>query len=320
MTIVFLAATVVLGFDDLPKKPHYARPTAMLLQVKGEVVAEGRLGKRRLEQGDFLLPDETVSAAADAEATLVFLKRRESRRLKPGGRATLTRDDCTPADALEKLDAPPKLLPANLTKVREVEVREGGGVGVVRGEKPAGEARVEPLSGTFITSTRPAFRWPGVPKALRYAVELRDAGGQLLWKATTKEAMLAYPEKEKPLAYGLGYRWGVRALLPEDEEKPAVEGSRFTLLFEDEVKEVETVQKLAASDAEEDLLLAAAAFEGYHLHDRALEVFEKLARLRPRVARYHEALANYYEHAGRADRVKEARETAKRLRAGGAGS
>src|SRR5688500_9638954 len=103
MNTLLITAALLLGADD-GRKPLSARPAALVLKVKGEVAAEGRLGaKRRVEAGDLLLPGETVSAAADGEALLIFLVRNERRRLKPGARATLTRDDCDPADAAERL-------------------------------------------------------------------------------------------------------------------------------------------------------------------------------------------------------------------------
>jgi hypothetical protein len=313
MNTLLLAATLVLGADEPPKKPLSARPTALVLKVKGEVVAEGQKGKHRVEIGDFLFPGETVSAAANAEALLVFLLRGESRRLKPGTRTTCTRDDCDPAGATEKLDSTAKLPRRNLTKVREIPVGAGGGVGVFRGDKLLTGPALEPLAGTFVTTTRPAFRWPSVTNAREYLVELRDAGGQLLWKTTAKEPKLAYPEKEKPLQHGLGYLWTVRAALPDDETKLVVEMSRFTLVDEAEEKDLQAVRKLAGSNAEEDLLLAAAAFEGYHLLAEALEVFEKQARLYPKVARHHLALANYLDLTGQPEKAKAARAKAKQL-------
>src|SRR5262245_19105458 len=121
MNTLLLTATILLGLDE-PKKPLSARPTVLVLKVQGEVKAEGRLGRRRVEKGALLLPGETLTAAKDAEATLVFMLRGERRRLKSGARATLTRDDCDPADATEKDAGALKLHRRNLTKVREVEV------------------------------------------------------------------------------------------------------------------------------------------------------------------------------------------------------
>jgi tetratricopeptide (TPR) repeat protein len=309
MNAMLLAALLLPGLAEPPKKPVSARPAVLVLKVKGEVMA----GKRRVEPGDLLLPGETLTTGADAEALLVFLLRNERRRLKPGRTTTLTRDDCRPADAIEKIAGAPRLPRKNLTKVREVEVHEGGGVGVLRGEKSTTESRIEPLFGTFVMSRRPAFTWPAVEKAISYTLELSDNAGQKLWQATTKETKLAFPEKEKSLQYSQGYRWTVKAALPDDELKTVVDGSKFTLLFDGEPRELEPVRKLAESDAEEDLILAAAAYEGYRVHDEALKVFEKLARLNPKSIRYLLALASYYDHAGRPDRAKEAREKAKQL-------
>jgi hypothetical protein len=311
MNTLLLTATLLLGVDDAPKKPLSARPAALVLKVKGTVVAVGRLGKRDVEAGDLLLPGEILSAPNDAEALLVFLVKGERRRLKPGGRTTLTRDDCDPADATEKVGAA-KLSRKNLTKVREVEVREGGGVGVVRGDKPPTEARITPLYGTFVRTDRPIFTWPPVAKVEGYIIELKDGSGRR-WKVTTKEAKLDYPAKEKSLEFGQKYLWTVQAQLPDGDVKTVVEESNFKLLLKGEPEALVEVRKLAESDDAENLLLAAAAYEGYGVHEEALKMFEKLARLQPRVERYQRALARYYEHAGWLDKAKEAQERAKRL-------
>jgi hypothetical protein len=314
MNTLLITASLLLGSDDAPKKqPLSARPAALVLRVKGVVTAQGRGGKRRVEAGDYLLPGETVSAGAGAEALLVFLLKGERRRLEAGGRAVLTRDGCDPPDGLKKLGK--AILPRkNLTRVREVEVREGGGVGVVRGGEPPAEARVTPLYGTFVAATRPSFAWPPVDKAEGYVVELKDGGGKG-WKATTKEAKLNYPAREKPLAFGQKYLWSVKAKLPGGDEKLVVDESNFKVLLEGEDAELGPVRKLAASDDPQDLLLAAAAYEGYGLLDDALKTFEKLAQKQPKVARYQWALARYYRHAGRPDKAKEAEERARKLEA-----
>lgn len=310
MNTLWIAALMVLGSDDAPKKPLAGPPAVLVLKVKGRVEAEGWVGRYPVESGDFLLPGQVVSVAPGAEAVALFLLKRERRRFKPGSRATLTRDGCVPADAVERL-GPAKLPRKNLTKVREIEVREGGGVGVVRG--PHEGPRITPMLGTFVATNRPTFTWPPVDKAEEYIVELKTDGGGRNWKVTTKEAKLTYPEKEKPLTFEKGYVWSVKARLPGGDEKVVVEDSRFTLLFEDELKEMPPLRKLAASDDPSELLLVAAAFEGYRLYDDALTVFEKLGRLEPRAARWQLALYHYYRRAGRPDRAKEAREKAKKL-------
>src|ERR1700730_7587711 len=124
-SLLLLTTTWFLWSADAPQKPVSAGPAAMVLKVKGEVTSQGKGAKRRVDPGDFLLPGETVSAGSDAEALLIFLLPGERRRLKPGSRATLTRDGCEPADAAEMVAGEAKLSRKNLTKVREVEVREG---------------------------------------------------------------------------------------------------------------------------------------------------------------------------------------------------
>ena len=299
-----LIASFLLTFDEAPKKPLSARPTVLVLKVKGVVTVEGRLGKHRVEAGDYLLPGETVSAAADAEALLVFLVKGERRRLKPGGRLTLT------ATAATLLTPPRSSAPPNCrarTSPRSARSRSVRAAALVwvRGGRPTTEARIAPLYGSFITTGRPTLTWPSLDKAESYLVNFSDGGRS--WKVSTKATRLDYPAKEKPLAPGQKYVWSVKALLPGGDEKAVVEESKFVVLSEDERRELEAVRKLAASDDPADLLLAAATYEGYGVLYEALAVFEKLARLQPKVARWQLALARYYRHAGRPDQAKEAR-------------
>jgi hypothetical protein len=284
MNLVLLTVRLLFGADDAPKKPQSARPTAIVIKVKGMVTAKGRDGQRPVGPGEYFLPGETVAAAADAEAMLVFLVPNERRRLRAGASATLTRDGCEPAHAVEPA-GPTKLSRKNLTKVREVEVREGGGVGVLRGGEPTTEARTTPLFGTFILTTRPTFTWPPVARAEAYGVELKDGAGRV-WKVDTREARLDYPAKEKPLQLGQKYLWSVNARLSGGEEKIVVDESNFKLVLKGESEALVPVRKLAESDDAEDLLLAAAAYEGYGVLDEALRVFEKLAQVQRGVACY----------------------------------
>jgi hypothetical protein len=316
MNTLMIAATLLVGLDDAPKKskPLPARPAALVLTVKGEVTAQGKLGKHRVEQGDFLLPGQMLTAAADAEAVMVFLVKGERRKLKPGARATMTRDGCDPADATERLGAA-RLPRKNLTMVREIEVGESGGVGTLRAPPSTTEARVTPLFGTFVMTDRPAFTWPPADRAEGYVLELKDAAGRKLWQASVKEPKLDYPAKEKPLsAEAPKFLWTVKAKLPDGDEKVVVDESNFKVLFKGEGEALAPVRKLADSDDPADLLLAAATYEGYRIYDEALKLFEKLAQKQPKVARYHEALARYYRHAGRLDKAREAQEQANKLR------
>jgi hypothetical protein len=310
MNLVLIATSLLPAADDPVPKPLKGKPAALVVKVQGEVLVEGKRGQRRVEAGDYLLPGQVVTAAANGGAVVVFVPSGERRRLKPGNRATLTRDGCTPADAVE-VTAGPTLPRKNLAKVREVEVSEGGGVGVLRGNRPSSMLRVKPLYGTFLLSDRPAFTWPAVARAAGYVVELKDAGGRSLWKEETREARLDYPEKQKALAQGQKYLWSVRARVPGGEDRLIVDESNFKLLLKGEPEALVGVQKLARGEDPEGLLLAAAAYEGYGAREEALRVFEKLARLQPKVARWQQTLARYYEAAGRADEAKAASARAK---------
>jgi hypothetical protein len=318
MNLLLVSFALVLPREDDTARTSSAHAVAMVLKVQGDVVAEGRRGKRKVEPGDYLLATETIEAQQGAEALLVILARGQCQRLKPGSRAKLTRAGCDPAAAVEPAGNA-RLSHRNLIKVREIEVREGGGVGVLRGpEKLPAEPHVTPIYGTFLLTRRPAFTWPALAQATGYMVELKNAGGQSLWQANTKEPKLPYPADKKALELGLKYVWMVKARMPNDDLKVVIQESTFLMLLPGEPEELADVHRLAESDHVEDLVQAAAAYESYRVQDEALKVLEKLARLQPQVARYQRGLAIYYKRAGRVDEAETARKRAESLEKQGA--
>ena len=56
-----------------------------------------------------------------------------------------------------------------------------------------------------------------------------------------------------------------------------------------------------------------ALYEAHGAYDEALRQYERLAKARPQEPAFQQALANYYERAGRPDLAKAARERAKEL-------
>ena len=295
---------------------------AMVVSTKGNVTLEREGGTaRRLGAMYMLRPGDRLRPGDGVEVVMMFLDDGHRERLKGGVRVEVGEKGCMPAEAIERVVAV-KVPAANLAALRELARSGRGAVGTPRGDKPSVPEAVTPLVGAAILTERPELRWPAVAGAQGYRVEvlLHDGGvGRVLWRAETKEPRLPYPEKQKPLGGGLGYRWRVTALLGEDEERPAVRGGRFFVLSAEDVAELAAVKPLAASKDPADVLLAAAAYEAYGAHGEVLAAFERLAALAPEEGNYQAALANSYEHAGRKDDAARARERAQKLGAVGGG-
>lgn len=310
MVAFLLSAILLLATSaDAP-----APPVAMVLIAKGGVTLErGKDKPRPLRAMDLLFSGDRLRVD-NGEAQMVFLHDGRRERLKPKSQAMIGDKGCTPADAVERLEDA-KLSSSNLESLRDL-ARGRGAVGVLRGDSPATPQVVMPMYGATVLLDRPTLTWTAVPKAEGYHVQLlsgregRDE--RILWRAKTKEPHLAYPEKEKPLTFGLKYRWRVSSVLSEDKEERLVE-SKFLIATEGEVKELARLKPLAESKDSTELLLAAATYEAHGVHGEALRLYEKLAERFPDEANFQVALASYYERAGRLDKAKAAKERARKL-------
>jgi hypothetical protein len=315
-SFVLAAALLAPGADPAPA-------VAMVVSAKGHVTLERDGGNsRRLGTMDLLRPGDRLRPDDAAEVVMMFLDDGHRERLKANAQVEVGEKGCKPADAVEGVAAV-KLPAANLAALREMARSGRGAVGAPRGgDKSSTPEAVTPIIGAAILTERPELSWPPVAGAQGYRVEilLHDGGqGRVLWRAETKEPRLPYPEKHKPLAGGLGYRWRVTALLAEDKEEPAVRGGKFFVLSPDEVEELAAVKPLAASKDPAEVLLAAMAYEASGAHGEALAAFERLAALAPEEGNYQTALASYYERAGRKDDAAKARERAQKLGAAAGG-
>src|SRR5277367_6327258 len=85
-----------------------AAPVAMVLTAKGEVTLQrGEDKPQRLRAMDLVRPGDKLAAAAEAEATLVFLADGRRERLKSKARAAVGEKGCTPAESVQKLENAP---------------------------------------------------------------------------------------------------------------------------------------------------------------------------------------------------------------------
>jgi hypothetical protein len=293
-----------------------AGPVAMVLSAKGTITLQrGQAAPVPAAPMTLLHVGDQLSAAADGEATLIFLGDGQRERLMAKAQAQVGVKGCTPAAAVERV-AGPKLAPANLESLRELAKSSRGAVGVLRGEAPLRPQVVTPLYGATVPTDRPALTWPDV-KAEAYLVELfsgRD-GPELerLWKATSPEPRLSYPAKEKPLQRGLLYRWRVTPLKGQEAAGEPIVDSKFLVLTGAEIKRLAALKPLLVSKDPADLLLAAVSFEAHGVYDEALHLYERLAELSPDVANFQVALASYYGRAGRTDLAAQAWGRARQL-------
>jgi len=308
--------SVVIGFALWLPAADTGGPVAMVLSTKGAVTREhGKAAPHKIGAMALLVAGDGLNAHKDAEAVLVFLGDGHRERLKGGAKASVQSSGLAPADAAERLPGV-KLPPANMESLRDLARSARAGVGVLRGDRDVQPLVVTPIYGAALLTDRPKFSWPAAKNADAYLVELlsgpegRDQ--RLVWKATTKETQLTYPEKQKSLQLGLLYRWRVSPTMGENQGEPIVV-SKFALLTKGEIEALSGLKALTASKAPEDWVTAAALYEAHGAIGQALPLYEKLAERFPREPAYQVALASYYQRAGRLDRAKKASARAKEL-------
>ncbi|HTE18780.1 MAG TPA: hypothetical protein VK689_10430 [Armatimonadota bacterium] len=80
---------------------------------------------------------------------------------------------------------------------------------------------------------------------------------------------------------------------------PRVTESRFSVLPENEAKELISQKSSSSSEDPDELLMLAAAYQARRVYHEALRIYERLARVAPEEPAFQAALADYYERAGR---------------------
>jgi hypothetical protein len=300
------------------------KKVAMVLSLKGAIVIEASDGaKRPAKVMDMLVTEDRLHVPADGEATLVILGDNHRERIKANSKVTVSAAGCTPASAVERQDA------VN-TQVAYQDVHRfaGGGLGaviVLRGPgiqlKPP---RVTPMNGSTVLTNQPALAWQPAPGVSDYQVRLvlgrLDKDGEpdkILWTVSTKEAHLPYPKDAKALHFGSVYSWYVIAR-PGQKDEEVIWRSQFWVATREELAELTKIQPLAGSKDAGEVLLAALTYQEYGVYEKALALFERLAKQLPKESCFQAALADYYERAGRPQEAKEALKRAKELSSAGA--
>lgn len=294
-----------------------ARPVALVLKVGGAVTRQRGETKVPLNPGGKLLPGDRLSVPRGGEVVLVYFADSHRERVKPGATATVGKQRCGPANAVEVPKVARRLTARNLDKVREIVVGEGASVGVPRDWPPPLEtARMTPTYGTRLASLRPSFSWPAVKDADSYKLEVFRSAGRLLWERHgLKKTSLEYPKDAKPLKADIRYSWRVSVTLKNENIEEVVPRSPFYVLPSEDVKALadDPALKVTRDSDPADLMLAAVTYETYGVHDEALRVYEWLAEKAPREALFPLILSRYYKQAGRKDKAREALEQAKKL-------
>lgn len=335
--LILLASVLFAGPAQQPAS------VAMVLRIKGEVslIQPGHKPARAWAM-DLLRPGDRLAVPAGGEAHLFFLDDGHKEVLAAGKTATVQAAGCKPPAAVArklpcklgkraledlKRRRPPLARVSSFSyKLGKLALKDLkgdlaagrlGGV-LLRGADDPLPPVLTPLPGANVLSPRPALSWPAVEGAKSYIVALFTGPDtkdlQKVWRIETKANRLPFPAKQADLQ-SVTYRWSVVARLKDDDrEIVSLKQARFSVATKREVRLLQEAKKLAESSDPADVLLAVGLYESRAVHDEALKLYEKLVKQAPEQARFHEALARYYEAGGRAELAKKERDTAARLR------
>ncbi|MCZ2343358.1 MAG: tetratricopeptide repeat protein [Bacteroidales bacterium] len=285
-------------------------PSAMVLEVQGEIVAQ-RAGKELLlDDGDLLHLGDQITLPAGAALKAYFRPSGPVVSLKGPAQALVTAGKLETAAQVAVRD--PKLP----TRVADGLVAQSGNSSLVGGLTLRGvpHPQVHPVVGMVVLQPTPTFRWPAAAGKARYRLELlTGAEGNPVWREETASNTLTYPKQRKPLTRGMGYRWRVFTLNADGSMKPHVEEVPFKVLNTDLAETLPEIQKLVASSDPTDWRLAAEVYRSWAVHDEAVALYEKLAEKQPKSAHLWKLLASYYTQAGDRDQAQTARQKVQAL-------
>ncbi len=235
-----LLGSAILLLSETQTQP----PAALVLSAQGTInLTQDAKPARRLGVMDLLRPGDHLAAAGDGQATLVFLSDGHRERLKGAVQVTVGEKECMPTSAVERLDASHDLTGAHLASLSELARSARAGVGVLRGELPPTPQAVTPMYGSTVLDTRPTLSWPAVPGADSYTVELFRGNVQhLVWRETTREDHLPYPEQRMPLHHAAKYLWRVTAHHGGESGKRIVT-SKFLVATQTEADELAQLRR-----------------------------------------------------------------------------
>jgi len=313
-----IMTALLVGILLVAADPEVAsQPAAMVLTAKGSIVVQRGGKELPVAVMDLLQPGDIVRVKTGGSAKIVILGDGHREEIPAGAEVKLAPEGCQPPDAVTKEAS--KLSAAQLTNLRKMAQSQRGGVVVIRSANTSAVKATKrgPLNGTTILTERPTFAWEEVADVLDYRIELFLAPmgkpERLVWKKDLRETKLEFPKDEKALLPGTRYRWQVTALLGGDQESVVV-NARFMAPTEDLPQQVKELTAMAKSEDPSEWLLAATTLESLGVYEAALPIFEQLAEKFPQEARYQEALVEYYQRAGDADKAKAAGDKAKKLR------
>ena len=197
--IALLFATALLAQDQARERPA---PVAVIIEIVGKPTKSIAGVAKPVRRLDLLRPGDLVSAGPGGGVTVVFVADGHLEKLAED--ASITVKEKAGEDAKGKvLRLPSTMSEPNLKAFRD-KIRGGRiGGGVFRSDE-ASRAAVGPVDGTVVATAKPAFRWPAVPGAASYRLELLSGAAttaeKILWSRTTKESEFSYPDDEGPLA------------------------------------------------------------------------------------------------------------------------
>jgi len=288
-------------------------PVAMVLSREGTITwSPGEGETRQLRAMDVLRRNDRLETAAGATAIVLFIEDGHRERLKPGKKVDISKKGFLPRNEIELLESPSAALSAgNLSSLRGL-IRSGrGAVGVVRGNPPPKPQVVTPMFAATVLTDRPTLTWRTVDGADDYGVELLNGTGRrVLWRESTKEPRLSYPQDKVPLALGRKFIWRVTARLSDERSSRLVE-SKFFTATKSQIDELSALTEVAADDEITQLLIVATVYEAHGVFDKALQLYRRLAEKAPHEANFHATLANYFQRSGLLKEAKASRERAK---------
>jgi hypothetical protein len=304
-----------------------ANPVAVVLSVSGTPTrtADGKaLPARRL---DVLRPGDRLEAGPGGGATVLFVSDGHHEALHTGASITVKPSGGEPTGRVERLA--PTLAGPSLAALRD-KVRRGKILGgrlrsVEEREPVVGSKRndelkgidptaddgpgppVAPVNGSVVTTDRPTLRWPSLPRADIYRVELLSAAAganeTVLFSRDARRAELPFPADLPPLARVHLYRWRVEAVTPDGEIRPLVRESRFFVGPTAIEAQAAELSKMAGGRDPARVLVAALGFESLGMLD---EVYPLYRRAAEEVASDANLWVKAAECAERVGRLKEA--------------
>jgi tetratricopeptide (TPR) repeat protein len=131
-----------------------------------------------------------------------------------------------------------------------------------------------------------------------------DPAAKIVWSVNVTGPRAEYGGTP-PLKPGTDYTWSVAALSAEGKRR-GLFMCVFSVASDEQKAQAAALTKLAAGDDPVYLTLAALWFEENDLIAEATALYQRLAKLEPKCAAYHFALARLYDASDRTAEAKQA--------------